>query len=311
MSVKDFNRTLFDLTDEMVAIIKPSAAIGTAYKVFKNMYTANPENDMALNAFWEVAKDKSEMIASHDVTAMADVLRSLIPMPGMVDEAMEALSDENREIVVDYVSVLYDQAAAFQSSRELEDTDTKETRTATNMYSMYNEIWHNFLLLLESSEKDDVKKLALSAAREKMETVFAAKGGDTDMVYAVLYSSMKAALPKQAITPDADILKLCLPPSDMGATIQKNAKTLKHVMFPFNKNLPFSDLLHTALKAIKSKEEHGEKLGMFWHYIKLFTVCVHECPPEIVGMMNNMVTFFNQGSNADGFLRAAPAVLTT
>ena len=307
MSVKDFNATLFDLTDEMMAIIKPSAVMQTAYTVFKNMYAANPENDMAVKAFWEVAKDNKEMIASHDVNAMADVLRSLIPMPGMVDDAMKALSDENREIVADYVSVLYEHAAAIQAN--VNDVRTKE-ETTTSMYSLYNEIWRDFLLLLESNCEEGDRKRGLIAAREKLESVLATKGADTEMVFAVLHSSMKTVLPKQALTPDADILRLCLPPSDVGATMKKNAKLLKKVMFPFNRDLPFSDILEAALAALQDKAKDGEKLGAFWHYICLFTVCLNECPPEIQGMMNNMVSFFNQESSADFLLRAAPAVLT-
>ena len=309
MTVSDFNNTLFSLKDELISIIKPSAVMGTAYTVFKNMYASNPENDMAYKAFWEVARDKAEMIAGHDVNAMADVLRSLIPMPGVVDGAMKALSDENREIVADYVSVLYEQAAAITAARgEVDPEDTKEERTG--VYSLYNGLWSDFLLVLESNAEEGVKKSGIVAAREKLDAVLDAKGSDTEMVFAVLYASMKTVLPKQAITPDADILRLCLPPSDVAATMKKNVKSLKKVMFPFNKNILFSDLLEVALHALKCKGKDAEKLGTFWHYIKLFTVCVHECPPEITGMMNNMVQFLNQESNADLLLRAAPAVLT-
>ena len=306
VTVKDFNSTLYNLTDELMAIIRPSTVMSTAYTVFKNMYAANPENDMAVKAFWEVAKANKEMILKHDVNAMADVLRSLIPMPGMVDDAMKALSDENREIVADYVSVLYEQAAEIQANVTEDGTKKEET----SMYSLYNAIWRDFLLLLETNCEEGDRKRGLVAAREKLESVLDAKGADTEIVFAVLHSAMKTVLPKQAITPDADILRLCLPPSDVGATMKKNAKYLRKVMFPFHREMPFSDLLETALDASKDKAKDGEKLGAFWHYLKLFTVCVHECPPEIVGMMNNMVSFFNQESSADFLLRAAPAVLT-
>ena len=301
--IKDFNSTLFDLIDELMAIIKPSAVMATAYGVFKNMYRTNPENDMALHAFWEVAKDKSDMIATHDVIAMADVLRSLIPMPGMVDDVLAALSGENREVVADYVSVLYEQAEEIQAG--LPDTKEATNAKSANMYSIFNSMWVDFLLLLESTcdDESDVTR-GLGLAREKLESVLAAKGGDTDMVFAVLYSSLKKVLPREAITPDVDILRLCLPPSDVVATMRKNAKTLKTVMFPFNRDMSFSVILEVALKAMKGKKSDGEKLGAFWHYIKLFTVCVHECPPEIQGMMNNMISFFNHQSCDD------PVILT-
>jgi len=55
MSVKEFNRTLFDLTDDMMAILKASAAIGTAHKVFKNMYMANSQNESSIMVALSIA----------------------------------------------------------------------------------------------------------------------------------------------------------------------------------------------------------------------------------------------------------------
>lgn len=75
-----------------------------------------------------------------------------------------------------------------------------------------------------------------------MEYISEAKGGDTDRLYAVLYSSIKVVFPRQAITPYADILLRCLPPSDMDWT-----KSLGNAMLPFKKNRLFSNLLHSTL----------------------------------------------------------------
>ena len=302
-SVKEFNDTLFELTDEMLTIIKPSTVMTTAYAVFKNMYTANSENEMALNGFWDVAKDNKDVIMSHDVSAMADVLRSLIPMPGLVDDVLNALSDENRGIVADYVSVLYDQAAAIKANAV--ESPTKEESGSTTMYSMYNDIWKDFLVLLESNCADAVTKGLLTEAREKLESLLEAKGPTTEIIFAVLYPSLEKVLPAHSIASEADIIRLCMPPSDVLVTVKRNIKSLHNVLFPFNRKLPFSALLETVV--------HGkdrEKLGTFWHYIKLFTLCVNDCPPEILGMMNQMVTFFNQESTANFLLREAPAVFT-
>jgi hypothetical protein len=302
-SVKEFNDTLFELTDEMLTIIKPSTVMTTAYTVFKNMYTANSENDMALNGFWDVAKDNKDVIMSHDVSAMADVLRSLIPMPGLVDDVLNALSDENRGIVADYISVLYDQASAIKANAV--ESPPKEESGSTTMYSMYNDIWRDFLVLLESNCTDADTKGLLAEAREKLESVLETKGPTTEIIFAVLYPSMQGILPTHSIASEADIIRLCMPPSDVSVTVKKNIKSLHNVLFPFNRKLPFSDMLKTVA--------HGkdrEKLGTFWHYIKLFTLCVNDCPPEIVGMMNQMVAFFNQDSTANFLLREAPAVFT-
>ena len=40
---------------------------------------------------------------------------------------------------------------------------------------------------------------------------------------------------------------------DVAATMKKNAKSLKKVMFPFNRDLPFTDLLETALDALTGR----------------------------------------------------------
>lgn len=305
-TVHDFNNTLFELTDEMIAIIKPSTVLTTAYSVFKNMHATNPGSPVVLQAFWAVAKDNKEVIASQDVTKMAEVLRTLVPVPGMVDEILEALSDENRQIVAEYISVLYDQASTI----EIKDIPKEESgASSTTMYSMYNEIWKDFLVHLENACTNPEKKQLVADAREKMAAAVDAKGPSTDMIFAVMFPSLKPVLPKQAMDNEADILRLCMPPTDIVPSLKRSVKLLRSVPFPFNRNLPFSDLLSIILKS----KGHVDKLGTFWHYIKLLTMCVNECPPEVLGMMNQMIAFFNQGlapTPTDLRLRDVPAVLT-
>lgn len=315
-TVKDFNDTLFELTDEMMGLINPSGIMTTAYNVFKNMYASNPENDVALKAFWNVAQDKEDMIRTKDVKAMADVLRELVPMPGMIDEVWKALSDENRSIVGDYIIVLYDQAKCLNLS-VVNDNKEEESGNTTTMYSMYNDIWKEFLLLLEECQvDDDEKKQLVKDARVKMESVIDTKGSANTMIFGVLFPSMESVLPRQQhITCEADIVRLCLPPQNVPRILQESKKALNDVLFPFNKKLPFSDMMDMILTS--NDDAVIEKLGTYWHYIRLFTVCVKECPPQILGMMNQMVALFNHSPALSaltdvvpGFLRDDPAVLT-
>lgn len=320
-TVKDFNDTLFELTDEMMGIINPSPLMTTAYSVFKNMYATDPTNAMAVDAFWEVAKENKELILNKDLQAMAEVLRSVIPMPGMVDDVWNALSEENRGIVGDYISVLYDQAANIKAAAPDDsvnaaegDNTPKETSDAT-MYSMYNSIWNDFLLLLQSccASGHEIGS-ALKEALEKMDKVLSSKGPSNTMVYGVFYPSLEVVLPSGGLAKESDILALCLPPRNACATLKADRKKLADVLFPFNRKVPFSALLDAVLGA--KDQEVREKLATYWHYIKLFTLCVHECPPEVLGMMNQMVAFFQQGSGfvngnpAAFFLRDDPTVLT-
>ena len=302
--VKDFNDTLFELTDEMMAIITPSPVITAGYAMFKNMYAANPDNDVAVSAFWDVAKDNEVLIKKKDLKAMADVLRGVIPMPGMVDDLWNALSDENRDVVGDYIAVLFDQAKSIKQNAP--SSAAKEETNGT-MYQMYNSIWQEFLILLESSlPEGDARRASVGEAVAKLGTVVKEKGETTDMVLAVLHPSMEACLPPSLLN-EGDILKLCLPPSNAQAPARKDKGKLEGMLFPFNRKLPFSDLLDIAL----GSEKHAEKLATYWHYIKLFTLCVKECPPEIMGMMNQMAAFFRQDAlGADFRLREEPAVLT-
>lgn len=306
VQVCDFNSTLFELTDEMMALIKPSAVMTTGYAVFKNMYTSNPENDMALKAFWEVAKENKELIEKNDLAAIADVLRGILPVPGMVDDVWNSLSEENRSIVADYIRVLYDQACAIGVDEEQKE----ESGSTATMYSMYNDIWRDFLLLLETSCRDnDPLRDLLADSRAKLDTVISTKGDSTEMVFAVIFPCMQPILPQDSIQNEADIVRLCLPPSDTTTKLKQDRKALRDVGFPFNRKLPFSDLLGLIVRSV----EHEEKLALFWHYIKLFTVCVNECPPEILGMMNQFVAFFHHDQRPDApkrFLRNVPALLT-
>lgn len=320
-SVKEFNDTLFELTDEMLGIINPSPVMTTAYSVFKNMYATNPDSQMALDAFWEVAKDSKELISRKDVKAMKDVLLGVVPMPGMVDDVWNALSEENREIVGDYVSVLYEQAsklkAAGLATPDANENDAPKEENQGTMYSMYNSIWNDFLLLLQSCcSSDDDFGNAIKEAVEKLGQVISSKGPANTMVYGVLYPSLETVLPSDGIAKETDILALCLPPRNASAALKSDRDKLASVLFPFNRKVPFSDLLDAVLRA--TDNETREKLATYWHYIKLFTLCVHECPPEVLGMMNQMIAFFQQGQGLGAlpfdpsafFLRDDPTVLT-
>lgn len=314
MSVQDFNNTLFELTDEMMALINPSVVMTAGYTVFKNMYAANPEDDLALQAFWKVAHDKETMIRNKDLEAMADVLREIVPMPGMVDDVWKCLSEENLSIVGDYINVLYDQASSLSMNLEKKE----ESASTTTMYSMYNDIWKDFLRLLEQhcsfNENDRVN---LKEAREKMDTVIKTKGPSTSIIFGVLFPALEPVLPRhQHLSSEADIIRLCLPPNDVPRILKESQKALKDVLFPFHKKVLMSDLLASISKC--RDKEVVEKLGTYWHYIRLLTVCVKECPPQILGMMNQMVALFHQspaGSSVtevvqDVFRRDDPAVLT-
>lgn len=82
---------------------------------------------------------------------MADVLRPLIPAPGLVDDVLDKLSEENRGIVGDYLVVLFDQAKSIMTSEShhANASAVAEEKQETDngvVYSMYNDTWQEFLL---------------------------------------------------------------------------------------------------------------------------------------------------------------------
>lgn len=279
MSISEFNETLFQLVDEMMGIVDPSPVLKTAYAVFKS---SNPDSSVALDAFWDVAKENAEMVKAKNLKAMADVLRKVVPIPGMVDDVWEKLSEENREVVGEYISVLFEIADKIKANQV---TDPKKEGSNATLYSMYNSIWKDFLVLLHDPKFEE--------AVQKFDSVMAAKGSSNTMVYAVMLPAMELVLPQQKFESEKDILKLCLPPSNARALVKKDVKKMGNALFPFDRKVPFSTILSTLEK--NQDKEVGEKLATYWHYLKLFTVCLKECPPETMGMMNSMVNFV-QGS---------------
>lgn len=332
MSVSEFNNTLFELTDEMVKTVEPSAIMMTAYSVFKQTLAADPNNALALDAFWDIAKDQGEMIRGKDVNAMADVLRSIIPMPGMVDDVLGKLSEENRGIVGDYVAVLYDQASAIKSSGGNSEStslpaDSKEAalpivpppkeESDATVYLMYNDVWKEFLVLaLQASKATKAKAKGptgevrgqLQQALDKLTYVLGEKGSATSMVFGVLAPCLSPVLPK-GLADDTDILGLCMPPSQPIPALEKDMAALGTTAFPFCREMPFSAMLDTVKKC--SDKETRTKVATYWHYIKLLTLCLQECPPEVAGMMNQIAAMFRQDPGRGmRFLREQTAVLT-
>lgn len=296
MSASEFNETLFQLVDEMMGIVDPSPVIKTAYAVFKG---SNTDSCVALDAFWDLAKDEENgrMIAAKDLKAMADVLRGVVPIPGMVDDVWERLSEDNREVVGEYISVLYEIAAKVKSNDPVGATGNagddgtslpiKEAKDAT-LYGMYNSIWKDFLMLLQHEHGK-----ALDEAVLKLDHVMTTKGPSNTMVYGVLLPAMELVLPRQRFESEADIVTLCLPPHNAAALVKKDVNKLDGMLFPFDRKVPFSNMLRLLLDT--PDKATRERLGTYWHYLKLFTVCLKECPPEAMGMMDYVVKLV-QGS---------------
>ena len=284
MSCLEFNETLFQLVDEMMGIVDASPVLKTAYAVFKG---ANTDSSVALDAFWDVAKDNVELVANNDVSAMSDVLKEIVPLPGIVDDVWGKLSEENRAIVGEYVAELYSIATQVKAKAQAQaKPDTKEGNDAT-LYSMYNSMWKDFLVLLMTSVP------AIDEALAKVDAAIAKKGPSTTMVYAVMWPAMELVIPRQQFESEADILKLCLPPTNAAGLVRKDVKKMGDALFPFDRKVPFSTILQGLLDVDDTAVQ--ERLATYWHYIKLFTVCLKECPPEAMGMMNGMVKFV-QGS---------------
>lgn len=290
MSCTEFNDTLFQLVDEMMGIVDASPVLKTAYAVFKG---ANTDSSVALDAFWDVAKDNAELVRTNDLKAMSDVLRELVPLPGLVDDVWDRLSEENRAVVGEYIAELYEIAAKVKKAAAVGTAvgtavvnETKEGNDAT-LYSMYNSMWKDFLVLLQAYVE------VLREAVDKVDEAIAKKGPSTTMVYAVVWPAMELVIPRQQFESEADILKLCLPPSNAAGMVKKDVKKMEGALFPFDRNVPFSRMLQGLLDV--DDKEVRERLATYWHYIKLFSVCLKECPPEAMGMMNSMVKFV-QGS---------------
>lgn len=312
--IQQFNATLFELTDEMMSTIQPSPMMSAGYSVFKNMYASTPETDVALLAFWEVAKDNRELIQKRDTEAMAAVLRNVIPIPGVVDDVWGRLSEENKKVVGDYVYVLYEMAAKLQGKpaeapAAVAPTTTGPTPAPGNadaMHKMYNGVWLEFLGLLKAQDP------VFGDGATKLAELVQAKGEGSAVVYGVLLPVLEGVLPRMA--KEADMVALCLPPASVDQALAKDAATMEGHLFPFDRKLGMARLLTTIQGAKPAAAK--ERLATYWHYLKLFTVCVKECPPEVVAIMSQMAAVFNQappGSSAESaarFLRDEPAVLT-
>lgn len=280
--IKEFNATLFELTDEMMGLINPSPMMKTGFSLFKTMHAANAENDVAVRAFWDIAKDNQELIRQKDLKAMVTVLRGVIPLPGMVDDVWNSLSDENRDIVGEYIMVLNEHATEYAKTA-VASPEKKESGNVT-MYRMYNSIWKDFIVTLSTVCQDLDRKALLEEALDKFQGVVQAKGVDTEMIFGVLFPSLEIVLPQLSLDNEMAVLKMCIPPTNTTAMVQKDAKRLTDVLFPFNRKLPFSNLLIEATS--------NNQLGTYWHYIKLFSTCIHQCPPEVVTIMNQMASLF-------------------
>ena len=285
-ALREFNRTVFDLLTDMKTCLPSSRELGLAHVLYGSMVKASPGNPVVLDMYWKFASEHKEAILNKDWDLIRQALSTLCPQPEIVDSIWNSLSHENREVVAEYVQQLYDQAASIKGA----DTDNVESGTTESgqnpspaICHVYNKMWVDLLTdIVQSSPQDQAVIQSLGKMQEFLDKTSKRR---VDGVYRIFHPLLSGVLPTE---PDETaLLGMLQPPTDIEASMDVDVGLLSGVAFPFHRDTSMGHIL-TSIKSAPMPAKR--RLSIYWHYIKVMTCVMAQCPPEVMQVMNGFLS---------------------
>lgn len=257
-SVSEFNETLLQLVNEMKKALPQSTELETLYSLLSTLFSTNKENTLVYSTFCKHAKE------NRDGGDMVEFFKQIIPLPHLVDNVWPRLTDENRKVVIEYVTHL------------LETVHDEETNIAPEssqaIFMIYNTTWKDLLTLLGFQEITD-----------KIQRLLDVKGADSDILFQIMSSVMDHIIPSEIdLFNESEVMAMLMPSENQDLNIEEDICKVGQMKFPFENALKMEDFL------LLLKED--SKKALYWHYLKIMTNVVENCPAEICEMMNHMLS---------------------
>lgn len=273
MSIREFNATVIDMINDIATAMPSVSDLGIVANLASSMFKLDPNNSTFLEAFKPIIQKHTDSIDSRDEGAVMDILKSVLPgqYGNSVSSMWDQLTPTNKTVVWDYIELLKRQALTIQAS-------AKGMKNNSELFTLYNNIWKEFLSQLS---KCDVKHKAQWLLAVENITSF------TSEDKSALHSTFTKFFNSKAdrIHGTADIMNIIMPKESkyMKTEIEHDIKKLGNKAFPLNKDTTFK----TLLKATKHSYSPQE-LPVYWHYLKVLTIVLAECPPEIAELLSSM-----------------------
>lgn len=279
MGVQEFNKLVVDLVSDLSSALPNFKELTIISNLAMGMYRLDPANTTVLNTVYSTISEYKPLIESRDEQAVINVLKATLP--GQYAETASyvwnELSPENKVTVWEYVDALVVEALGTRSHVPKSEKGIPED---SDMFIIYNNMWKEFLGLLVSvsDENKDVWKSAVKALEEYSDT--------KNALHKLVVATIAPCLPH--ITSSSDITSLVLPKDSvyMDQELATDTEKLKDTNFPLDPSVSFSKVFQT-IASVKSKKP---ELLVYWHYIKVMTTVLGECPPELAELLSSMTS---------------------
>ncbi len=288
-SLKRFNTSLYRMLQDLTSVLPDVTEIVVAENLCQTMLSVQPETALFLDGFWDIAKDHEEAIVREDDEAMLATLRALIPNHRLIDRVWSELNGENRRTVLDYIKVLYEEAKEFKTSTSDAGVGSVAEGSENTLYLIYNNVWKEFLQLLEASiEMDDER---ISDASSKLQRLLQSKGPSSDVVYQLFKDMLGRCVPEEVS--EETILQLAMPPVNPTEELERDQSILEGVLLPLNRCLSMPVFLEQIMISPQIQQ-----LTLYWHYLKMMTHTLSRCPESVVQMMSHLAQHVIPGQAA-------------
>lgn len=281
MSVQEFNSTVIELINDLATAIPTFTDLTIVASLASGMFRLDPNNSTVLDTFYPLVKEHEKLIDMRQDDAILKVLQNLLPgqYSSTADYVWGELSQANKDVVWQYISVLKDMALKIKVPPK-----SKGLPENSELFVIYNNIWKEFLQMLQ---KDETKSSQYSVASKTLLEQVTVNENMRSFLHSEIKESMSPILSRVKNT--TDIMNLIIP-KDMVYMKKEVEIDLKRLpedsLLCLNKELKIVDIL----ESVQTLTVNHEEVALYWHYIKVLTTVLGDCPPELSDLLSSMAS---------------------
>ena len=273
-NISDFNSTVVDMISDLATAVPGMTDLNVVANLASGMFKLDPDSTIILDSFYPIITEYSHHLDSQQDETLIQLLKGLLP--GQYGESVNLLWDQlstaNKETVWEYINLLKQQADIIKQPSQTEDAQLN-----SSLFELYNKIWKEYLNKLTKLDKK--RRNLWKEANENIENITQA---DPSALHRIMTEIIDHD--KNLIKSTADIMNIIIPkdPAYIKNEIDKDIQgQIGKKPFPLNTDTTFATLL-------RSTKHHYPELPIYWHYLKVLTTVLAECPPELADLLSSM-----------------------
>jgi len=278
MSIQEFNSTVVDMINDLASAIPKFTELTVVANLATGMFRLDPNNTTVLDTFYPIVTEYESLLTTRDEGVVHTILQGILPSQysTTVNYVWDELAPANKETVWQYIQVLKDQAFAVKMPQPDHDITTNGLPADSHLFVLYNNVWKEFLSLLIKGDSAHLEMW--TTALSNLDKV-----PSSSSLHTLMVEALKNAL--QPVKSVNDIMTIIMPTDaeNMKKELGHDYKTLEGIAFPLNEEITLQQVVGTVQQLESSLD-----VTVYWHYVKVLTSVLAECPPELAGVLSSM-----------------------